>query len=80
MSELSKENFDINSLEQFINIYNNVLNKNAPQKEEIIRGSHSPFTNEEMSRTIMTGSRLQNKYLKNESANNKQNYSKQGKL
>ena len=80
MSELSKENFDINSLEQFINICNNVLNKHASQKEEIIRGSHSPFTNEEMPRTIMTGSRLQNKYLKNGNANNKQNYSKQGKL
>ena len=30
VSELSKENFGINSLERFIDICNNVLNKHAP--------------------------------------------------
>lgn len=50
-SELPKENFNANSLQQFIDICSNVLNEHASQKENIEQGNHSPFlVNEEMSK------------------------------
>ena len=57
MSEPSKENFGINSLERFLYICNNLLNKHTPQKEKIIRRNHYPFINKDMFRAITTGTK-----------------------
>ena len=54
MKEFSKQNFEENSLEKFLETCNNVLDKNAPRKSKFLRGNHSPFINRELSKAIMT--------------------------
>ena len=55
----------------------NVLNKHAPRKKKFVRGNHSPFVNHELSKAIMTQTRLRNKFLKIRSAVNRKAYVKQ---
>ena len=42
-----------------------VVEKHAPLKKKIVRGSQAPFVNREFRKVIYTRSRLRNKYWKN---------------
>ena len=44
------------------------------EKEKIIRGNESPFMNKTLKKAIMKRSRLKNKYLKENTPENKTNY------
>ena len=60
--------------EDFETIVMNILNKHAPMKEKFIRANNSPFMNK--TKAIMTRSRLKNKFLKNPTEENKENYNR----
>ena len=69
---------DIN--DNYINIENNViniLNNLAPLKKKYIRGNQQPFMNKDLSKAIMTRSRLRNIYLKNRTEFNRERFVKQ---
>ena len=53
---------DCITIEIFINILNELLDKHAPRKQKIIRGNSAPFMNETLSKAFMTRARLRNKY------------------
>ena len=75
--ELSKQNFEENSLEKFLDTCRVVLDRQAPRKKKYLRGNQAPFMNQELSKAIMTRTRLRNKFLKHQSSSNKQDYNKQ---
>ena len=60
--------------EIFENIFLQVLEKYAPRKRKIIRGNECPFMNKTLKKAIMKRSRLKNKYLKENTPENKTNY------
>ena len=76
---MSNEKFAINDdgLKRFCELSVNVLNKHAPCKKEYARGNQMPFFTKELSKEIMTRSRLRNKYLKNRNEENGAIYVKQ---
>ena len=41
-----------------------VLHKHTPRKSKFVRGNHSPFMNRELSKVIMTRTKLRNKLFK----------------
>ena len=45
-------------------IFQNVLNKHAPVKQNKVRGNHAPFITKDLSKAIMNKSERRNKYLK----------------
>ena len=45
MAEFSKQHFEENSLEKFLEVCNKVLDKHVPRKSKFVRGNHSPFMN-----------------------------------
>ena len=49
----------------------------APKKYKYLRGNHQQFMNKELSKAIMTRSRLKNVYLRNPNDINRTNYTKQ---
>lgn len=55
-----------------------VLDRQAPGKKKYIRGNPSLFMGEERLKTIMTRTRRRNKFLKNKTLSNKQDYNKEG--
>ena len=75
-SLFSRENCKIN-YDEFKNTYMNVLNRHAPIKEKKIRGNNAPFMNKTLSKSIMTRSKLKNKYNKFPTQENKRLYNKQ---
>ena len=54
-----------------------VLNKYAPRKKKYPRGNQMPFFIKELSKEIMTRSRLRNKYLKTRNEQNRAMHVKQ---
>ena len=64
----------------FISSYNRILDKDAPQKKEYLRGNQSPFMNKTLVKAIMVRSKLRNLFLKNKTEENRSNYSKQRNL
>ena len=77
--KLSNEKFVINDdgLKRFCELSDNALNKHAPCKKKYARGNQMPFFTKELSKEIMTRSRLCNKYLKNRNEENRAIYVKQ---
>ena len=67
---------DCITIEIFIDILNNILDKHAPRKQKIIRGNSTPFMNKTLSKAFMTRARLRNKYYKTRSLEDKTAYSK----
>ena len=63
--------------DEFEKIYLNVLDKHAPCKIKIIRANKAPFMNREIKKSIMTHTRLKNKYIKSPSADNNLAYKTQ---
>ena len=76
---MSNEKFVINDdgLKRFCEQSVNVLNKHASRKEKYARGNQMPFFTKELSKEIMTRSRLRSKYLKNRNEENRAIYVKQ---
>ena len=61
-------------------IYNNILDQNAPGKKKYVRVNHSPFMNKNLSEDIMLGIKLRNIFLENRTQENKGRYTKQNNL
>ena len=55
----------------------NILNKRAPLKDKLVRANNYPFMNKTLTKSSMTRSRLENKFLKNPNEENKSIYNKQ---
>ena len=53
---------DINSNYDFFNKYTDVVNRHAPIKSKVIRGNQAPFMTKELAKSIMTRSRLKNRF------------------
>ena len=77
IEELSKQSFEKNSLHKFLDTCRTVLDKQAPRKKKYVRGNHSPFMNKELSKAIMTRTRLRKKYLKNRTLLNQKQFNRQ---
>ena len=67
LKELSNENFESDTIEKFLEICVNVLNKHAPRKKKFLRGNQSPCMNRELSKAIMTRTRFRNECIRNSS-------------
>ena len=51
--------------------YMSIVNKHAPLKKKLIRANNAPFMNRELSKSIMTKSKLKNQFNKNPIIGNK---------
>ena len=78
INNLSKENFNDNddSFQRFYPISLDALNKHAPRKKKLARGNQMPFFNKELSKAIMTRTKLRNIFLQNRSEENRIGYTK----
>ena len=45
-------------------LFSKVLNYHAPLKQKSVRGNHAPFMTRELSKAIMTKSKVKNSYVK----------------
>ena len=65
INNLSKENFINNDdgFQRFCHISLDALNKHAPRKKNHVRGNQMPFFNKELSKAIMTRTKLRNIFL-----------------
>ena len=79
IDKLSNGKFVINDggLKRFCELSVSILNKHARRKKSYARGNHMPFFTKELSKEIMTRSRLRNKYRKNRNEENRAIYVKQ---
>ena len=79
INNLSKENFINNDdgFQRFCHISLDALNKHAPRKKKHARGNQMPFFNKELSKAIMTRTKLRNSLLQNRSEENRKRYTKQ---
>ena len=79
INKLSKENFINNDdgFQRFCDISLNALNKHAPCKKKHARGNQMPFLNKDLSKAIMTRTKLRNIFLQNKSEENKIRHTKQ---
>ena len=64
-------------LEDLVNSTLNYINLRIPWKNRYVRTNQVPYTNKTTSKAIMVSSRLNNKYMKNLSEENKINYARQ---
>ena len=58
----------------FENTFTDMLNQIAPMKKKYIRANNAPFMNKILSKAVMTRSRIRNRYLKNPSVTNRNEY------
>ena len=79
INNLSKENFinKGNGFKRFYHIRLNALNKHASRKKKHARGNQMPFFDKELSKAIMTGTKLSNIFRQNRSEGNRIHYTKQ---
>ena len=79
INSLSKENFINNDdgFQRFCHISLDALNKHAPRKKKHARGNQMSFFNKELSKAIMTRTKLRNIFLCNRSEENRIPYTKQ---
>ena len=78
-NNLSKENFINNDdgFQRFCHISLDALNKHAPCKKKHARGNQMPFCNKELSKVVITRTKLRNIFLRNRSEENRKRYTKQ---
>ena len=82
-NELDKELKNINISNKHITYalfktcFMSIVNKHAPLKKRLIRANNAPFMNRELSKSIMTRSKLKNKFNKTPTIGNKIAYQKQ---
>ena len=76
---MSKKNFINNDdgFQRFCHISLAALNKHAPGKKKHDRDNQMPFLNKELSKAIMTRTKLRNIFLQNRSEENRIRYTKQ---
>ena len=67
----------IKNPELFFNICHGVLNKHAPRKKKYLRRNNEPFMTKALSKAIMQRTRLENKFSKNPTNQNRLSYTKQ---
>ena len=79
MNDLSNEVFVNNDdgLQKFCKMTMDTLNSFAPIKKKYARGNQMPFMTKNLSKEIMTRSRLRNKYLKHKTEENRLLYTQQ---
>ena len=79
MNNLSNEVFVDNDdgLQKFCKMTMDTLNSFAPLKKKYARGNQMPFVTKNLSKEIMTRSRLRNKYLKHKTEENRLLYTQQ---
>ena len=75
---MSKDNFSNNDdgFQRFCDISLDALNKHTPRKK-YARGNQMPFFNKELSKAIMTWTKLRNIFLQNRSEENRIRFTKQ---
>ena len=61
----------------FKEIYMTVLNIHAPQKKKVVRGNSAPFMNKILSQAFMHRAKLQNRYNKDPTGENKNLFKRQ---
>ena len=71
------DNSESLSVEEFITIFNKIIDLHAPKKQKVARGNNAPFMNKTLSKAFMTIARLRNNYNKNPMGGNKLLYTKQ---
>ena len=69
-SELSKLNIEVTYINKFVTVCLDKLINDAVSKKKYISGNHLPFMNKKLSKEIMNGTRLWNKFLRNRSDEN----------
>ena len=62
--------------EKFESIFISLLERHAPTKEKIVRANNAPFMNKLLSKSVMTRSRLRNKFLRNLTKENEVHFKK----
>ena len=67
----------IKNPELFLNICHGVLNKHSPRKKKYLRRNNEPFMTKALSKAIMQRTRLENKFSKNPTNQNRLSYTKQ---
>ena len=79
IEQLSNDNLvnNDNGFERFRDISLETLNKHAPCKKKHARGNQMSFFNKDLSKAIMTRTKLRNIFLQNRSEENKILYTKQ---
>ena len=55
---------------EFCDTFKTILDKHAPLKLKVLRGNHAPFITKELSKGIMTRSRLKNKFNRHRTKEN----------
>ena len=55
---------------EFCDTFKTILDKHAPLKLKVVRGNHAPFMTKELSKGIMTRSRLKNKFNRHRTKEN----------
>ena len=55
---------------EFCDTFKTILDKHAPLKSKVLRGNHAPFITKELSKGIMTRSRLKNKFNRHRTKEN----------
>ena len=76
-SDLRKNLESINDYESFEQIFLSILNKHASLKKKVVRANHVPYMTKALRKAIMKHSALENKYLRNNTTENKIHYKKQ---
>ena len=64
-------------LDAFSTICAEIFDKHAPKKKRYIQYNHKPFINNEISKAIMTRTRLRNRFLQNRGEENRKLFCKQ---
>ena len=79
INNLPKVNFINNDddFQRFCHIRLDALNKHAPSKKRHTWGNQRPYFNKELSKAIMTRTKLRNIFLESRSEENKMRYTKQ---
>ena len=69
---------DVNSnYDSFVTKYTEVINRHAPIKSKAIRGNQAPFMTRELAKSIMTRSRLKNRFNGTKTKKNWEAFAKQ---
>ena len=69
--------FSDNGFSGFFDICRTTLDQHAPRKRKYARGNHMPFINKTLSKEIMKRNKLQNKFLKDGTEENRNRYASQ---
>ena len=64
-SNLHEKSVNINQLDKFLNVFQNVFDIQAPLKKRYIRVNQSAFMNKTLKKAAMTRSRIRNRFLNN---------------